>query len=178
MTRAQAIALAATIAAGAAVEEFVRTGLVYDAVGDTCTVSTARGPCEAARALGADPDDCRPGSVVYRRVEQRFSEDAGTESKPLPPGFAAVTGSTVEVPCVSLRRPSKALTARKPNDSACVVGEWGRSDGGRGLGRCCEPGCSCAGRCVGAVPMVIAGADPTDAELCEAVPETCSDGGP
>lgn len=176
MNRSQQIAAAAAVAGALALGAFLATRQMPDAQGGTCTVSTARGPCDAAKLLSADLDDC-DGGMVYRWVEQRFDPDAGEAAGSLPPGFVAVPDSTREVPCASLRRPTKALAARKALASDCVVGEWAR-DGATGVGKCCEPGCACRGRCVLAVEVVIAGADDTADRLCEAMPETCPDGGP
>lgn len=168
---------AAALAGAAALGTFIALGVMPDASGDTCTVSTARLMCESAKLFGADPDDCALGTQIYRRIEQKFAPDAG-EGGTLPLSFTVIPGSTVEVSCASLRRPSKALTARKPQAAeGCIVGEWQGWDGRAATARCCGPSCTCAGRCVPAVPVVIAGADDTDELLCAAVPESCPDGG-
>ena len=173
------LAAATALAGAAALGTFFALGVMPDARGDTCTVSTARGPCEAAKLLGADPDDCALGTQIYRRIEQKFAPDAG-EGGTLPLSFTVVPESTVKVPCASLRRPSKALTSRKPRAAeGCIVGEWQGWDGRAATARCCGPSCTCAGRCVPTVPVVIAGADPTGEELCSVVPEHGScDAGP
>lgn len=186
--RESTVGVVALAAAAVAVGVWLSTGGVPDAPAQaTCLRSMARGPCSAARALSADAgeDECAAGEMVYRWVEQAVDLDAGEQlGGVLPPGFVAVEGSTVEVPCAQVRRASKALTVRRslPGQD-CLVGEWTRGgkpwNGKLATSKCCGAGCVCAGRCALAVPVVLAGADDTGNILCRIIPEhgSCADGG-
>lgn len=98
-------------AAAIAIGAFFATGTMPDApIGGKCSVSWAVGPCEAAIALSAGDVVCEPGSSVTMPVEIVATGSEIAPAEGLPTAFIPVDGSTREVDCATLTRPSKVLT--------------------------------------------------------------------